>query len=382
MIIQKLKLQNFRSFTKTEFEFSPSITFIAGPNASGKTTILEAIAFLSTGSGFRTLRDPEMISFRSEVARVEGVIELEDEDKEKKKLEIVLTGGEVMGVPTIQKKYSINGVAKRSSDFAGNVLTVLFSPEDLELVTDSPSLRRRYLDSVLIQADREYHRSLSSYERGVRQRNRLLEAIRDQGADRKQLVFWDQLIIKEGNYITEKREEYINFINKFQIPLRKISVQADPKPQTKTNFQIPLYSVAYDKSLISEERLFAYKEAEVASATTLVGPHRDDMVFEIKDSKSEPEPGRNLSLYGSRGEQRLGVLWLKLAELAYLEEKRKEKPILLLDDIFSELDRTHQEVVIEIIENQQSVITTTDIEWIQNWIHLNHAKNPSFIKLD
>ncbi|OGG13226.1 hypothetical protein A3D77_00705 [Candidatus Gottesmanbacteria bacterium RIFCSPHIGHO2_02_FULL_39_11] len=378
MIIQELHLQNFRSFIKTEFEFSPSITFIAGPNASGKTTILEAISFLSTASGFRTSKDPEMISFESEVARVMGTIQnnpintnnpiIQLEEIEDKKLEIVLTRGEVMGVKTVQKKYLVNGVPKRSSDFVGNLLTVLFSPADIELVTDSPSLRRHYLDSVLSQADREYHRNLSSYERGVRQRNKVLEAICDQGSDHKQLVFWDQLIIKAGNYITEKREEYIDYVNKQQI--------TDNKEQEK----MPSYLLYYDRSVISEERLFAYKNAEIASATTLVGPHRDDMVFQITGDRVQGTV-HDLKLYGSRGEQRLGILWLKLAELSYLEEKREEKPVLLLDDIFSELDRPHQEMVLSIIKNQQTVITTTDMEWLQNWIHLNHSFKSNLIKL-
>jgi DNA replication and repair protein RecF len=274
MTIKSLSLQNFRSFSKKIFEFSPFTTFILGANATGKTTILEAIALLSTGKGFRTGSDTEIIAFDKEVGRVSSIIEgatelvEKERESEEKALEIVLTRGVVMGVKTPLKKYTVNGIPRRSFDFAGTLLSVLFSPSDLELITDSPSIRRRYLDHVLIQADREYRRNLSSYERGVRQRNKVLEAIRDEGADHRQLVFWDQLLIKAGSYITSKRKEFIEFVNSYKIPLAE-----------SENFLS--YSITYDLSIISEERLFQYENAEIASATTLVGPHRDDLIFTI-----------------------------------------------------------------------------------------------------
>ena len=246
-----------------------------------------------------------------------------------------------MGMKTPIKKYSINGVPKRMLDFVGTFKVVLFWPQDMELVTDSPSLRRHYLDFVLMQVDREYRRTLISYEKGLRQRNKLLEAIREGRAHRHQLIFWDQLLIKNGEYITKKREEYIDFVN---------------------NFQNPNYQLIYDQSIISRVRLDQYSEEEIAAGVTLVGPHRDDIKFKVKSLKLKVnnEELRDLAHFGSRGELRLAVLWLKFGELAYIEAQTGEKPVLLLDDILSELDHEHRRIIFDLLDHQQTIITTTD----------------------
>ena len=399
MNIHQISLSNFRNYPKKTFVFSPVNTLIIGDNASGKTNLLEAVFSLATGGSFRTESDREAIEFGKEVGRVQGVIltpnlfrgknpvgntesgrdpspasRRTQDDSERKELEVLLSTGIVMGVKAPLKKYSVNGVGKRMVDFAGILKVVLFWPQDMDLVTDSPSLRRRYLDSVLVQVDREYRRSLISYDKGLRQRNRLLEAIRDQGAHRHQLMFWDQLLIKTGEYITKKREEYIEYINSCQL-------SACLQARQVVSCQFEGYQLIYDKSVISATRLEQYKEEEVAAGVTLVGPHRDDFEFRIKNDElrktkdtsdgvrmhsSEVEGFRNLSHFGSRGEQRLAVLWLKLGELAYIEEKTGEKPVLLLDDIFSELDHEHRKIIFEVIGNQQTIITTTDEHFIEN----------------
>lgn len=286
-----------------------------------------------------------MVSFGQEVGRVEGKInkyadmQISKSTSEDVDLEVVLTTGEVMGMKTQIKKYSINGVPKRMLDFVGTFKVVLFWPQDMELVTDSPTIRRRYLDFVLCQVDREYRRSLISYEKGLRQRNKLLEAIREKGAHRHQLIFWDQLLIKSGEYITRAREGYIDFVNRTR------------------NYQL-----VYDKSIISRLRLDQYVEEEIAAGATLVGPHRDDMEFRIKNAelRIQGEEYRSLSCFGSRGEQRLAILWLKIGELSFIEEKTGEKPVLLLDDILSELDHDHRKIIFDLIINRQTIITTTD----------------------
>ena len=357
MYITHLSLSHFRKFTKEKLSFSPQTTILLGDNASGKTSILEAIFLLAAGKSFRAEQDMEMISFESEIGRVQG--EITGSTNEKIQLEIVLTKGETMGIKTPFKKCLINGVGKRIIDFVGTLKTVLFWPEDLELVTDSPSLRRRYLDFVLTQVDREYRRSLISYEKGLRQRNRLLEAIRDAGAHRHQLMFWDQLLIKTGAYITQKREEYIHFVNNLQFSI--FNFQSNPKSK------FPNYQMEYDKSVISRQRLDQYSEEEVAAGVTLVGPHRDDFQFSIFNFQFSKE-GRDLSHFGSRGEQRLAVLWLKLGELVYIKEKTGEKPVLLLDDILSELDHSHRKIIFEVIGNQQTILSTTDEHFIDKHI--------------
>lgn len=314
-MLKNLLLSNFRNFTNRQFNFERSINVINAPNASGKTNILEAVVFLAMGKSFKARKEEECIKYNEQIARIatDG-------------LEIILTK-DVEGWP--KKRLQVNGVPRRLIDFAGNIKTVLFAPQDLELVTDGPSLRRNFLDTVLSQSDREYRRSIGSYEKGVKQRNRLLLRIREENISRSNLLFWNQLLIKNGNYITEKRQELIDYINSLE----------------KCNLK-------YDYSAISEGRLEQYKNEEVASATTLVGPHRDDFVFQ-KDE-------RDLASFGSRGEQRMEILYLKLAELSFIEEKTKVKPILLLDDIFSELDHVHREIVMQNINNHQVIITSAD----------------------
>jgi DNA replication and repair protein RecF len=346
MILDQLSLQQFRSYVKTTFTFSPKTTLIIGVNTAGKTNILEAIYFLATGKSFRADADREVIRWDAEIARIKAI-------GDETKLEILLTQGLVSGAKAPLKKYLVNGVARRMIDFVGNLRAVLFWPEHLELITDSPSIRRKYLDSVLIQVDREYRRNLMSYERGLRQRNRLLDLINEGKAHRHQLLFWNQLLIKSGSYITDARAAFIDFVNNYKL----------------TN--LPMNQLTYDKSVISEARLDQYALEEVSAKATLVGPHRDDIQFVICDKRhvtnktntenvSHVTSCMSLSSYGSRGEQRLAVLWLKLAEVSFIEHTTGERPILLLDDIFSELDEKHREFVLGIIGKQQTIITTAE----------------------
>jgi len=354
MIITVINLSSFRRFSKETFSFSSHTTIIVGANASGKTSILEAIYLLALGKSFRAERDIDCIAFEKDMARINGT--MKHSNDETMKLEMILTQGEVTGIKTPFKKCILNGVSKRMVDFIGNLKVVLFWPQDLELVTYSPSLRRRYLDYVLSQVDREYRRTLVSYERGLRQRNSLLEAIRERGASRSQLLFWDQLLIKQGEYITSKRGEYISFVSNFKFP----------SASWRTNFKTLSYQLTYDSSIISRQRLDQYADAEVAAAVTLVGPHRDDMKFKIQNSKfKSKEEFIDLSEFGSRGEQRLAVLWLKLAELSYIEKTTGEKPVLLLDDVLSELDHKHRHEIFSIMGQQQTILTITDRHFIE-----------------
>lgn len=305
VMLAKINLVNFRNYEKAEFEFS-LVTVVVGENGAGKSNLVEAIYLLATGKSFRAERDNEMVSYGQSFSKVSGQIEGE-------KLEVVLND---------RKKLEVNGVAKRQVDFVGRLPAVCFSPQDMELVTGSPGGRRRYLDFVISQMDREYRRCLVSYEKGLRQRNKLLEMIREDLAGRNQLFFWDRLLIKDGEYITRKRQEYLD--------------------RNENAF--------YDKSVISEARLKQYEVEEVAAAVTLVGPHRDDFVINLK--------GRDVSKFGSRGEQRMAVFGLKEKEIEYLGGS----PLLLLDDIFSELDHKHREEVMNLVEDYggQVIITTTE----------------------
>lgn len=357
MILKKLHLTHFRKFSQKQLSFSSFLTIITGANAVGKTNILESIFLCATAKSFRTSTDSEMIQFNQEMGRINA--EVNSKEDKQVDLEVVLTKGEVIHIPSPLKRFLVNGVGKRSIDFIGNLRTVLFWPQDMELVTDSPTLRRRYLDFVLSQVDREYRRTILSYERGLRQRNKVLEAIREKGAHRHQLVFWDQLLIKTGEYIYQKRDEFITYLNKFRLRTEDLHFTA--------------HQIEYDASIISRGRLDQYSKEEIAAGVTLVGPHRDDMHFLLNAEKEV----RNLAHFGSRGEQRLAVLWLKLGELSYIEDATKEKPILLLDDIFSELDHHHKEIVFDVIGNQQTIVTTTE----KDQISISKVKDVEVINL-
>lgn len=327
MRLQRLGLQNFRSYQKKSFDFSEQINLIIGDNGAGKSNILEAIYLLATGKSFRAEKDEQMVFYGQEFGRVTGSAEQNSETIE---IEVVLTK---------PKRFLVNGVAKRKMDFVGNLACVLFRPEDIDLILGSPSRRRAYLDAVLEPVDREYRRCNLSFQKGLRQRNKLLERIREGEAERKQLLFWDQMLIKNGEIIYEKREKFLSWLK-----------------------------LVYDPSRISPLRLSQYGQREIAAAKTLVGPHRDDFRFMVQ------RPGKavkDLSIYGSRGEQRMAVLGVKLGEFSYVEKKLGEKPLLLLDDIFSELDHENREKIFSLLKKQQTIMTTADKHLLPKGIKLD-----------
>lgn len=343
-MIKSISLQNFRSYKKQEFEFSLDTTLIIGPNTIGKTNILEAIFLVSTGKSFKTDKDPQMLEFGKEVGRVGAIVgDL--------KLEVIITNGYVNGAKSQYKKFLVNGVPKRRVDFAGNLISVLFSPQDLDIIVDSPSLRRKFLDNVLEQVDRDYRIANIAYVKAVRQRNALLEYARQQGIrNEKQFEYWDNLVIENGEIITQKREDFISFVNDL-------------------NKEILEFVIHYDKSIISKDRLEQYKGEEIAAGVTLVGPHRDNFSVLIKDGKDM----RDIKYFGSRGQQRLAILQLKSCEIAFIEKQLSKKPLLLLDDIFSELDEGHINLILEKAGKQQTILTTTHKEFVPTK-HLKHMK--------
>lgn len=332
MFLNTIALQNFRSYTKATFAFTSETTFVVGPNTVGKSNLLEAIFFLTSGKSFRAEKDIQCIQFGKEIARVKGSM---DETT----LEVILTQGFVSGKPAPLKRYLVNGVPKRRVDFSGHLSAVLFAPSDLDMIIGGPTLRRRFLDAVLEQVDRGYRVATTTYEKALRQRNALLQIARETGKrSEKQFIYWDELLITNGQIITKKREAFITFINEAK----------------KDVFACTL---VYDHSLISEQRLLQYKDAEMGSGVTLVGPHRDD--FHIVMAK-----GKDVKTFASRGQQRLVVLQLKMLQLTYMENALGFRPLLLLDDIFSELDAGHIELVMSMIGKQQTIVTTTHGEFI------------------
>lgn len=369
MSLQKLTLTTFRNYLSKQLEFSPGTTVLLGPNAAGKTNILEAIYLLATGLSFRAQKIEEMVQWEAEVGHITAEIAISAElpitnyqlpknsqaliiNDQKTELQVTLTRGMVQGRRVAKRRLLVNGVPRRQVDFIGNLKAVVFLPEDLELISGSPSKRRNYLDQVLSQADPVYASSLFAYENALRRRNKLLEAIREAKAPKESLSYWDMSLLKNGMLITQKRETYIETINE----------QARSNHAWQEALQLH-----YVPSRLSPERLQKYAQTELAAGHTLIGPHKDDIALNKQESASI---NRNLAQFGSRGEQRMGVLWLKLQQLAYLKETLGEPPLLLLDDIFSELDEAHDELVKQTLATQQTIITATNtFEAIMNQAH-------------
>lgn len=332
MQLTKLYLQDFRAFTQQTWEFAPTVTVLVAANGVGKTTILEAIYLLSTGKSFRAEKTLEMVRFDQEIARVYGLID------DGTRLGITLTKGLVNGRKTQSKLFTLGEAKKRQRDFVGQLLAASFRPEDLRLIEGSPSRRRDYLDQPLSAVSEVYREALQHYQATLLRRNKLLAAIREGEATAASLPYWDENLLTFGEIINKQREKYIDFINE------------------KVKFWLN-FTLVYDHSQVTRVRLQKYQTAEMAVGHSLIGPHRDD--FDILFDFGDGEP-KSLLAYGSRGQQRMAVLWLKLAELQFLQEKTSQQPILLLDDILSELDEEMQTLVSELMTKQQTIVTTTD----------------------
>lgn len=342
MLLSRILLSHFRSYASADFSFSPDITTVVGPNTAGKSNLLEAIYLLAIGKSYRAEKDAQMIEIDHEIMRVKGLLTSQEE---KKTLEVVLAIGSANPSPntSYSKKYFVNDISRRRKDFAGHLTAILFTPSDLDIIVTSPSLRRAFLDDVLLQVDYDYTLALTAYEKAIRQRNALLELVRETGEPKtEQFRYWDDLVITNGQHITAKRQLFIDYINSSEKTISNCLLQ-------------------YDQSVISEERLAQYKDAERASGVTLVGPHRDDFSVSVMNNLGQ---ARNVKAFGSRGQQRLVVLQLKLLQLQYIAEKKGQRPLLLLDDIFSELDDKHISLVSDIIKLQQTVLTTTHTEFV------------------
>lgn len=343
--IVELSLQHFRNHPSLSLSFSQPTTIIVGANGQGKTSILEAIHLLATGKSFRAEKVEEMVSFGQELARVKGKVKTEEqleaellsEDQpEDIELEALLTRGIVQGKKTAPTLYAVNSVRRRKKDFVGQLVSVVFRPEDMRLIEGSPGRRRGFLDAPLSMYSQEYAHSLSTYEKTLQRRNKLLHQIREGEAPASTLTYWNLSLIKHGQIIQEHRRVFFEFCRTVSDPLA--------------------FAIEYDDSLISAERLNHYARAEIAAGHTLVGPHKDDFMVTL-DVEGQP---RLIDAFGSRGQQRLAVLWLKMCELQFLRTHLQHSPVLLLDDIFSELDEDSRATVLELIKETQTIITTTE----------------------
>ena len=334
MFLKSLNLTNFRNYAHLELNFDQRPTIFVGNNAEGKSNILEAVYLLSTSKSQRVENEDELIKTGEEFLKVEGFLE----DGGETELLVILNRETVdvnLDRSTKRKKVLVNGISRRAVDFIGNLPAVIFYPSDINMVTGAPSLRRWHLDLGLAQIDTDYKKSLSQYEQFLTARNRVLKRIREGHAKIDELDYWTDELVTLGEEVRVKREEFFNFINNLQTPLGEFRFE-------------------YKVSPISLEKLKETNGREVVSAQTLIGPHRDD--FEILLE------GRNMAHFGSRGGQRTATLAFKLAQLEYMAKILGKRPILLLDDVFSELDANHRAHVVDIVGKQQTLIATVELE--------------------
>lgn len=356
MVLRRLRLTNFRNFSQKEFALTPGVTLIYGKNASGKSNLLEAVYLLATGGSLRAAKTAEMVKEGEIFARIEG--QLTSAGEEKQKLEIILEKKENFAGEHFFKVFRVNGVPRPRRDFLGHLTAVLFSPEQLNLINDGPAYRRNYLDLTLAQADKDYFKAISTYNKAKINRNKLLYQISNKTADITELGYWNNVLVENSLVVVKRRAQYLAYVNEELIN--------NQKGLWREGWSLQL---AYQQSPLSLARLAEWQTRERAAGKTLLGPHREDIIFYKKRINTDSggtlicadNEGVDLRRYGSRGEQRLAVFALKLAEWQFLAQKG-EKPLLLLDDIFSELDESHRQLVLQMPAPEQTLVTTAEKE--------------------
>ncbi|MGD0020144.1 MAG: DNA replication/repair protein RecF [Candidatus Limnocylindrales bacterium] len=360
-LLRSLALRNLRGYASLDLTLGPGPQLIWGPNAAGKTTLLEAIVLLALGRSHRTGADAELIRWGADFLRVEGGVEAAEGFTRTGTTEVAPEGPrpEVVAlVVTLQdggrKRIEVNGVPRHPAALAEHLRTVLFAPEEMLLVIGPPTLRRTALDELAAPHDPMYRSHVSAYTRALGQRNSLLRQIRDGEADRAQLRYWDEPFLASGAAIVAARMRLLELLTE---PLaaahREIAPAEEPLTLSYAT-NAPLLPGETPREALAR-RLGETAEKEAWNGTTLVGPHRDDLVF--------GSGGRDLTTFASRGQQRTAILALKLAELDLLTALDGRPPLLLLDDVFSELDPMRRgHLVRRIAELPQALITTTEPE--------------------
>ena len=389
MHLTRLALTHFRNYTELDLDLAPGVTLIHGGNACGKTSLLEAIFYTATSKSPRAGADRELIGWDANDEPIPFARVLADVERSngiRTQIEIVLQQADEKKINDaskpngrVVKRIKVNGINKRALDLLGELNVVLFLPQDLDLVFGSPGDRRRYLDVTLSQIDPRYGRALLKYNQVLEQRNGLLRDFRERSfTNPTQLAVWDQQLVAEGTYVIARRGDTVARYNHLISEIHPRLTDANERLQ-----------LAYQPSVISNgntvnatgkelrvagiarafhEQLQAMRERELASAQTLVGPHRDDVKFFIQ--RADDTPAIDANTFASRGQGRTIALSLKLAEVALMRAETGETPVLLLDDVMSELDPARRTALAEtILDSQQALITTTSLDELSpDWI--------------
>ena len=334
MYINKIKLTNFRNYEEQEIQLGPNINIFYGDNAQGKTNIIEAIFLCSIGKSFRTNKESELIKFNKEISSV--YIEYEKSDRDGK-IKIDLNN---------KKSIYTNGIKiKKLSELLGNINTVIFTPDDINILKDGPQKRRRFLDIMIGQLRPNYIHILNMYNKTLEQRNNYLKQIKENSKTEEMLDIWDEKLAEYGEKIYIYRNE---FIEKIKNKINKIHKNiTNEKEEIKVEYISNCsQKVEYIELLKSRRKL------DIIKGFTTKGIHRDDFFVYINNQL--------VNVYGSQGQNRTVVLSLKISELQVIYDEIGEYPILLLDDFMSELDEKRRKNFLENIENTQVIITCTD----------------------
>lgn len=385
MRIRYLSLTNFRNYTRLELTLPQQPLLVHGGNAQGKTSLLEAIYLLATGSSPIASSDRQLIKWQAEeegmpYARVRAEVERADRVLE---LDVALEKTTLSdGTVRLQKTIRVDRSRKRRSALTNQLNVVLFMPQNVELVAGSPSRRRRYLNDTLCQVDEVYCEALDRYSKARRQRNAALRHIRDEGGDPAQLAPFEKALARDGVVLANGRRELLDALSQrvHRIHQRltgdaewlRLDYQPnfDPAAPPLLKYQMGMDMQDYQgppREVKDEDLVEAYRQAlverrpeEIARGVTVFGPHRDEVHF-IAGSPTRGTHEVNLGTYGSRGQQRTAVLALKLAELEWMRERTGEAPVLLFDEVLAELDKDRRSCLLEQVDEvEQAILTATD----------------------
>jgi DNA replication and repair protein RecF len=359
MRLQSLQLQNFRNYEQLNLDFTESdVLALIGPNAQGKTNLLESIAFLALGKSFRTRQTMETLKWDAPYGRIRGT--LTDSAAKQVQLEVFLQR------EPEAKKFKRQDALCNPKEFLGHLQVVVFTPDHLNLIYGSPKIRRQYLDRLLLQLDKNYLDAINNYQKILRHRNALLKKLQFGRGEDWELELWDARLVTEAETVWQKRTQLIASMQENLAQHYQTLARPPESAPSKTKPQLTLhYKPQTDRF---EERLGACRQQDLRTGSTSIGPHRDDFMIHLNK--------REIDEFGSRGECRSAVLALKIAEMQVFQERLQTKPLLLLDDVFSELDAQRQKQLGELIQGYQCVITTTAKE------HLKGLKNAKVLHLD
>ena len=355
MELRSLSLVNFRNFVALDLKVPSGLVLFVGENAQGKSNLLEAVYMLALSKSYRSFADREVVSWQAAreggVTLVSGTVHRRDDQ-----LDITVGLEYDLLTPSdgaVRKQIRVNGIPRRASELVGMLNAVLFSAGDLELVYGPPSVRRRYLDVMLCQVSRPYLRALQRYQHVLTQRNSLLRGIREGRASATELEFWDQSLCAEGSYILNARHEALASFGGHVSEMYRRLMGIDQDLTVDYVDTAPLSGSAGQEGLHEKfaQALASSRDQERALAQTVVGPHRDDLRLAVA--------GVELARSASRGQARLAALAMRLAEGVFLGQQRGEPPVLLLDDVFSELDERRRALVMEEAYSYPQVLVTT-----------------------